>query len=400
MNCDLFQNEENFDVDHREFWTEMGVSTAVGPNLVELRSVLERCKDWSVEKRTMCADYTKKESYTIEGFIFILQIWAYESVTGLGELYGNKIVGENVPLLSWSGSRRFKFEDFIREEKKHHEAKVRVRHFFTQPDGLFTPKWSDEMDDPDVNELVHDISHDCVIHGFWDITEEPPTTTNIKRPATGVESNGSKKEDIPVRQLYTLLETLSGKLDKMDTLIEDKVCAILTPMNEKLETMEKDLQNMKEKDCANDRKEDANSIANENAEVNRKEMSWMVEINSTSNDGLPTQRVVKKPRNASKKSGKKMAEKKLKNKIKVPHLLDNASGEDTWSDPVQREKSKELGDRLDAFADFARKLNKSTSPTPSSPQHKLQTKLALSQLFPFVGNSTVKRIITSVTPSV
>ncbi|KAH0883527.1 hypothetical protein HID58_059623, partial [Brassica napus] len=276
---------------------------------------------------------------------------------------------------------------------------VRVRHFFTQPDGLFTPKWSDEMDDPDVNELVHDISHDCVIHGFWDITEEPPTTTNIKRPATGVESNGSKKEDIPVRQLYTLLETLSGKLDKMDTLIEDKVCAILTPMNEKLETMEKDLQNMKEKDCANDRKEDANSIANENAEVNRKEMSWMVEINSTSNDGLPTQRVVKKPRNASKKSGKKMAEKKLKNKIKVPHLLDNASGEDTWSDPVQREKSKELGDRLDAFADFARKLNKSTSPTPSSPQHKLQTKLALSQLFPFVGNSTVKRIITSVTPN-
>ncbi|WZZ50204.1 hypothetical protein YC2023_050311 [Brassica napus] len=262
------------------------------------------------------------------------------------------------------------------------------------------------MDDLDVNELVHDISHDCVIHRFWDVTEEPPATTNIKRPATGVESNGSKKEDIPVRQLYILLETLSGKLDKMDTLIEDKVCAIITPMNEKLATMEKELQKMKEKDCADDRKEDANSIANENAEVNSKEMSWMVEINSTSHDGLPTQRVVKKPRNASKKSGnvvddkKKMAEKKLKNKIKVPHLLDNASGEDTWSDPVQREKSKKLGDRLDALADFARKLNKYTSPTPSSPQHKRQTKLVLSQLFSFVGNSTVKRIITSVTPSV
>ena len=76
-----------------------------------------------------CADYTTKESYTIEGFIFILQIWAYESVTGLGELYVNKIVGENVPLLSWSGSRRFKFEDFIREEKKHHEGKVLFSSF-------------------------------------------------------------------------------------------------------------------------------------------------------------------------------------------------------------------------------------------------------------------------------
>ena len=110
----------------------------------------------------------------------------------------------------------------------------------------------------------------------------------------------------------------------------------------------------------------------------------MVELNSTSHDGLPTQRVVKKPRNASKKSGnvvddkKKMAEKKLKNKIKVPRLLDNASGEDMWSDPVQREKSKELGDRLDAFVDFVKKLNKSTSPTPSSPQHKRQTNLASS----------------------
>ncbi|CAN6886688.1 unnamed protein product [Brassica oleracea] len=235
------------------------------------------------------------------------------------------------------------------------------------------------MDDPDVNEYI---TRDCVIHRFWDVTEEPPATTNIKRPATGVESykkrkgndtntveveeesNGSKKEDIHVSQLYTLLETLSGKVDKMNTLIEAKVCAIIAPMNEKLATMEKELQKMKEKDCADDRKEDANSIANENAEVNSKEMSWMVELNSTSHDGLPTQRVVKKPRNASKKSGnvvddkKKMAEKKLKNKIKVPHLLDNTLGEDMWSDTVQREKSKEL------------------------------------------GNSIVKRIITSVTPSV
>ncbi|KAL0704723.1 hypothetical protein Bca4012_071148 [Brassica carinata] len=286
-------------------------------------------------------------------------------------------------------------------EKRKNIMKLRcvLGIFFTQPDGLFTPKWSDEMDDPDVNEYI---THDCVINRFWDVTEEPPATTNIKRPATSVESckkrkgndtntveveeesNGSKKEDIHVSRLYTLLETLSGKVDKMDTLIEAKVCAIIAPMNEKLATMEKELQKMKEKDCADDRKEDANSIANENAEVNSKEMSWMVEVNSTSHDGLPTQRVVKKPRNASKKSGnvvddkKKMAEKKLKNKIKEPHLLDNTLGEDMWSDPVQREKSKELGDRLDGFVDFARKLNKSTSPTPSSPQHKRQTKLASS----------------------
>ena len=46
------------------------------------------------------------------------------------------------------------------------------------------------MDDPDVNEYI---TRDCVIHRFWDVTEEPPATTNIKRPATGVESYKKRK---------------------------------------------------------------------------------------------------------------------------------------------------------------------------------------------------------------
>ena len=130
-------------------------------------------------------------------------------------------------------------------------------------------------------------------------------------------------------------------------------------------------------------------------------------MNSTSQDGLPSQRVVKKAKKASKKcedmglDKKKVFDKKvLKTKIQVPHLLDNASGDETWSDPVQREKVTDIGDHLDALAAMDKKLNKPTSPTPSSPPQKRQTKLASSQLFPFVGNSTVKRIITGVTPSV
>ncbi|KAL0835119.1 hypothetical protein Bca101_087008 [Brassica carinata] len=53
MNCEPFQKGEICDVDHTDFWKEMGVSTVVGPNLVQLQSVLERCKYWSLEKRTM-----------------------------------------------------------------------------------------------------------------------------------------------------------------------------------------------------------------------------------------------------------------------------------------------------------------------------------------------------------
>ncbi|KAH0889673.1 hypothetical protein HID58_052102, partial [Brassica napus] len=260
------------------------------------------------------------------------------------------------------GSRkRFKFEEFVRQEKEHHEDKVRVRHFTTEPNGQYTPKWDDEVDDGDVINLVLDIRNDCINRGFWDVTEESPATTRLKRPKSvpetdgqsskkkkgddtktvGIEenTNSPSKEEIPVSQLYTLMKTLTGKLDNIDTSIEAKVGSLLAPITEKLATMEKELQKMKQKEAADERKEDANSNANnnENAEVNSKEM---------------------------------------------------------------REKVTDIGDHLDALAAMAKKLNKPTSPTPSSPPQKRQTKLASSQLFPFVGNSTVKRIITGVTPSV
>ncbi|KAL0804918.1 hypothetical protein Bca101_097409 [Brassica carinata] len=132
-------------------------------------------------------------------------------------------------------------------------------------------------------------------------------------------------------------------------------------------------------------------------------MSWMVEIKSTSQDGIPARHVVKKVTKTCKKGGDMGLDKNnlfenkvFKTKIQVPHLLDTAS-EETWSDTKQREKIRKVSDGLDEIAAAARKFNK---PTSSTPQLKRQTKLASSQLFPFIGNSTVKRIITGVIPSV
>ena len=131
--------------------------------------------------------------------------------------------------------------------------------------------------------------------------------------------------------------------------------------------------------------------------------SWMVEIKSTSQDGIPARHVVKKVTKTCKKGGDMGLDKNnlfenkvFKTKIQVPHLLDTAS-EETWSDTKQREKIRKVSDGLDEIAAAARKFNK---PTSSTPQLKRQTKLASSQLFPFIGNSTVKRIITGVIPSV
>ena len=59
--------------------------------------------------------------------------------------------------------------------------------------------WDDDVDDDDVTNLVHDISHNCVDRRFWDVNEEPPTTTRKKHPTsvrvTDVESSKKKAND-------------------------------------------------------------------------------------------------------------------------------------------------------------------------------------------------------------
>jgi len=71
-----------------------------------------------------------------------------------------------------------------------------VRHFTTEPNGQYTPKWDDEVDDGDVINLVLDIRNDCINRGFWDVTEESPATTRLKRPKSVPETDGqsSKKK--------------------------------------------------------------------------------------------------------------------------------------------------------------------------------------------------------------
>ncbi|CAN7104635.1 unnamed protein product, partial [Brassica rapa subsp. narinosa] len=59
------------------------------------------------------------------GCVHALAIWIYESVPGLGEIYGHRIDGPEVPLLSWHGSRqRINFLNFCAQEKQQHQKKA------------------------------------------------------------------------------------------------------------------------------------------------------------------------------------------------------------------------------------------------------------------------------------
>ncbi|ESQ37045.1 hypothetical protein EUTSA_v10002876mg [Eutrema salsugineum] len=54
FNCDPIV-EDGWDIDHTEFWAELGVKTFDGPNWEELNDVISRCHTWSEEKKKMVA---------------------------------------------------------------------------------------------------------------------------------------------------------------------------------------------------------------------------------------------------------------------------------------------------------------------------------------------------------
>ncbi|CAN6968742.1 unnamed protein product [Brassica oleracea var. botrytis] len=221
LNCDPFDKDEIWDVEHESFWLDMKVPTSEGPTLKELQAVLTICRNWSREKRLMvgllcllcigffgissnsriplqCAKrvmdpeafqrypwgrvgfssllesikvltYEKKKSYTLHGCVHVLLIWIFESVPGLGEKFGNRIEGASVPLLSWLGSRpRINFSDFCAQEKRNH-GKIRVRHMVVKAIEDRYPKCEDHKVSTELDNMIQDILKGQLDEKFWEV---------------------------------------------------------------------------------------------------------------------------------------------------------------------------------------------------------------------------------------
>lgn len=131
----------------------------------------------------------------------------------------------------------------------------------------------------------------------------------------------------------------------------------------------------------------------------------MIEKKINSQDGLPIQCVVKKEKKTSKametkvcktidvkKKGKKdeVPLKKVKKEkaIVIPELNDISISSKDWQQHLQWEKSEKCREAIEALTSIL-----------EEPTRRRKPQLTKTQQWPFVGNSTVKRIITGVTPS-
>ncbi|KAG2264716.1 hypothetical protein Bca52824_071795 [Brassica carinata] len=361
--------------------------------------------------------YEEKKSYTLHGC----------SVPGLGEIYGHQIEEAEVPLLSWHGSRqRINFPNFCAQEKKKYQ-KIRVRHMIVKAMEDRYPKWGEDKPPDDLDNMIVDILNDQLNDKFWDVVpltkcqkrktqvsapsvpervDTSPSTKRRKEKETAPEMEESHT-DMPInnsiiQKLVEAVNNLSGRVETMDVSVAERVTKTLeasvqarvearmalfeTEMKNKMAILEEDINVLKGKDEEKVTSNAGNSKAHEDDDACSNTMSWMVQTKKGSADSLPIKRVVKKEKKINKTMpGKKV---KIEKTFSIPQLNDQSISTEDWENHLKWQKSVKCRLALEALASSL-----------EEPTRKRKTKLTKTQVFSYVGNSTMKRIISGKTVS-
>ncbi|KAF8087936.1 hypothetical protein N665_0560s0014 [Sinapis alba] len=194
LNCEYIEHLENprceVTNEMSSFWERIGVSVDAGPSSEQIIGALKRCQEWSRDDRMRLGylaifsgfiegrkyssatraslarlvmdlekfenypwgrvvfkvvmdslrakDFTK--SYTVDGFIQVLQVWIYHAMPELGDNYGNPLPNKpSPPLLAFKGGKGCKcFKDAI--------SRQNIKEMF--------PKWDNDREDVAVENII------------------------------------------------------------------------------------------------------------------------------------------------------------------------------------------------------------------------------------------------------
>ncbi|KAG2298563.1 hypothetical protein Bca52824_035035 [Brassica carinata] len=306
------------------------------------------------------------------------------------------------------------------------------------------PKWEDNEVSTELDNMIQDILNGQLNEKYWEVVAatnprkrkihvDPPVVPDTvdvgpstKRKKDKEHVDGCHASDtvvahnIAILGLVESVKNLTAKIDGIDVNVADKVSKKLDATiqakvdarvalfeeeaMEKIAMLVEDVKNLKEQanvknptDLPNSN--DHNSIAQEE---DGDSSNAMKKINSQ--DGLPIQCVVKKENKENKtmekerktidvnKKGKKdeVPLKKVKKEkaFVVPELKDESITSEDWEHHLQWEKSEKC-----------RQVMKALLSNLEEPRRRRKPQLTKTQVWPYVGNSTVKRIIKGVTPS-
>ncbi|XP_048604904.1 uncharacterized protein LOC106378232 [Brassica napus] len=226
LNCDYIKDLENprceVTTEMVAFWEKMRVDIDTGPSIEQITEAFYNCDEWSPDDRmrlrylAIYAGYIEgkkflsatsaslarlvlmdslkakdltQTGYTVDGFIQVLQVWAYYAMPELGANYGSPIPNRPSPLLlAYKGGKRQR-KCFKAAINKHTIVKNFVQKDF---DEMF-PKWDGDVDDPAADNIIKVMFNDP----GWEWTMEcwPVTGT---RKVVKMEVSPVKNEVSPV----------------------------------------------------------------------------------------------------------------------------------------------------------------------------------------------------------
>ncbi|KAL0814977.1 hypothetical protein Bca101_071420 [Brassica carinata] len=317
---------------------------------------------------------------------------------------------------------------------------VRVRHMIMKPVKDTYPKWDNDKIYTDLDNMIKDILNGQLNEKFWDavpttkcqkrkngvpasvVPNQRPSTMRRKdkEPADGGEASDMAAEhNVAISGLAELVKILTAKMEGIDDSVADKVTKALdatidSKVEERVRAYESDLRNQITKLEAqiNDSKNNADvniapDVATSKAYEDEEDgacsndLSWIVQKKINSQDGLPVDCVVKKEKKdkktidstqnlttevvikTEKKTGIPLRRVKQEKAFEIPQLNDESISSKDLENHLQWEKSVNCRAVLEALASNLKE-----------PTRRRKPQLTKTQVWPFVGNSTAKRIIS------
>ncbi|KAL0716297.1 hypothetical protein Bca4012_065619 [Brassica carinata] len=217
--------------------------------------------------------------------------------------------------------------------------------------------------------------------------------------------------NITIQKLLEAVNNLTGRVETMDVSVAERVVKTLeasvqaqmeakmglfeTEWKNKMAILEEEINVLKGKNVEKVPSFAGKSKAHDEDNASSNTMSWMVQTKKSSFDGVPIKSVIKKEKtnkktmpgtgNTDEVPLKKV---KIEKPFGIPQLNDQSISTEGWENHLKWQKSVKCRHVLEALASSLKE-----------PTRRRKTQLTKTQIWPYEGNSTVKRIIAGKTVS-
>ncbi|KAG5410873.1 hypothetical protein IGI04_007192 [Brassica rapa subsp. trilocularis] len=452
LNCDYIKDLENpkceVTTEMAAFWEKMRVDIDTGPSIEQITEAFYNCDEWSRDDRMrlgylaiyagyiegkkfssatsaslarLVMDLEKFENYpwgrvafkvlmdslkakdltqtgyTVDGFIQVLQVWAYYALPELGANYGSPIPNRPSPLLlAYKGGKRQR--KFFKAAINKHTI---VNNFVQKAFDEMFPKWDGDVDDPAADNIIKVMFNDP----GWEWTMEcwPVTGT---RKVVKMEVSPVKNEVSPVKSESVVKEESSRprkKARKRSSVSAETPAAGSEGMtHQQIEKSLKDISdaiNLGFGTCLKELKLLADRMVAVEKKVgitNRGGSSDDRQLTTTSNPPKHVEEPGSESVNEAKAGQKEAKEPSLTTEPSSSRELCLVSPADNLpsDDPSLLILDKQVSTASDLLVEEARRQTKKETALVNLHKKSVrERKLAPTQQTPFKGNSTAKQII-------